>query len=937
MKHRTHRLRRVAAALALGVGGVGGVVGLAAGTAGAAVTGATIHASSSPSIASTGSGQKAGTLTLTLPKTGAVAGTVHLHAAGTTGTVDWSTFSVSSSGGTAVGTAAGTTLDVAVVPTAGTSESISITGITYTTSAVHGTVAVTPTTTLYQFKPTDVVNAIAPAKPATIPATTTVTATAVNKVVPGVNGQKAGTWNVKIHGAKGTGWAKTDTVTITVLNHAGNNCSATTGYVLFTGTPSAKVTKSQNTSTTPTVTTSVSHGTDCGVTSDHNQLTVTFTNSGTLTTSTNTITISISGIKYDVGATTVGGIIEVAYVKVNGTAVGASTTPGNATVTKLYVSANTPPKQVPPDAIDASISPVKIFSDEADGVAGYVCLSLNHGTFNPSATAKATQTGGKTGKTTPKVVYETSGGTTTTKAKTTAYAMFHVVTEVTKTLPVTYSVSGLAVDATTTAATVTVTQGASKNCSTGHSSIGTAAAFTVGVSTTQIYGATSDATAAAAFEYAYPPRGVVTGGVDTTYSSTYENHSCPGTAVYTNDTETGNPLTENRPVVLATTKTYADALSSQYLASFLKTGTLLTPTTSLSSATVNALRVEGISSVYIVGGPLAVTTTVVAQLETLPVYNCGGTLAVTKTGKPTFLQVTRIFGATQYTTAEQVAEYVGGKHATFSFVNAYDGTNKTDGTGMYNDTAGKGSTHPNTSASVETAILASGKEFQDAEAASTLSYTLGIPLLLTTPLNLSAAAKTAISDLHVKQVILMGGPLAVTNTVVTQLGAVTVSVLRIAGKTYTDTAVQLAKFELGTDAGTGVYDVASTATHHYFYDNEKRATVSRGNGFTDGLAGAVAAANADTEERYSDYSATSSDAKYSFYTYTDTGYYTYAMPLLLTQSPSAVGAPLTTFLKAYGASGTTGTIKDTITSLNFLGGPLSITPTEINAMETDIG
>lgn len=876
MKLRTHRLRRVAAAAALGVGTVGGVVGFAVGgSAGAAaIPGATIHASGAPSVVSTGSGQKAGTLTLTLPATG-TGGAIKLKVAATTGTVKWATDTVASSGGTATGTAAGSTLTITAAKATGTAETITVTGITYTTTTAHGTVTVTPTATVYTFKPTAVVNAVAPAAPATPPATTTLTATSTpSHVTPGKTGQAATTWTIAIKGAKGTAWAKTDAVTVTVFTPTGTNCSTADGFVLFTGTPSAKVTGTKDTSTTPSVSTTASHGTDCAVAANHNQLTVTFTNTGSFTATTGTITITVSGIKYDVGGKTTTGDVEVGYVKVDGTAVAKSGTagptgPSNADVTKLYVTANTPVVHVAKKGYDTGISPVKIFSDTADAVSGYVCLSLSSGHFNPAATATVKQTGGATGKVTPKVSYETSAGAATTKATTTAYAMFHVLTEVTKTLPVTYSVDGLKVDATTVAATVTVKEGATSKCTATTTTLGTAKAYTIATSTTQVYGATPDATAAAEFDRTFP----------------YGTGTCPGT----------------RAAVVATTKTYQDALSSQFLAQDLRTGTLLTPTTSLSQATATTLRRQGITTVYLVGGPLAITTAVSNDIAGMHVYNCGGT-TLTPT---TTITVHRIYGTTQYATAASVAEFVGSA-GTASFLGAYTTpsapTNSTGGNGRYNDTAGKGSVAPSLSGDLKTAILASGQEFQDAQSASAFAYHTGIPLLLTPATSLSTTAVTAIEDLHVKQVVLMGGQLAVTNTVEAALVAKTgVSVLRVAGKDYTDTARELAKFEV------------ATAPNGLGWTIGGRILVARGNGFTDGLAGAVLESTTN--------SATGA---------------VHPRPLLLTETPTVVGTYLTTFLKITGHTGIDGNGAKKITAFTVLGGPLAVSPAAIAAMETDL-
>ncbi len=392
----------------------------------------------------------------------------------------------------------------------------------------------------------------------------------------------------------------------------------------------------------------------------------------------------------------------------------------------------------------------------------------------------------------------------------------------------------------------------------------TGTAFAVGSeAVTRVFGPTADATAAAELTRAFP----FTKGV------------CPA----------------SRAAVVATTKTYQDALSSQYLAQSLTSGTLLTPTEHLSSVTASALKNEGITTVYVVGGPLAVGTTVVKAIEALTAYGCGGT---SPSGKIT---VHRLYGQTAYGTAEAVAEHVGSA-PTKSFPGAYGTTNAAGGTGKYNDTAGKGSRAP--AGSVPTAILASGEEFQDGQAASVIAYRTKLPLLLTPATTLSPTAVSAIEKLGIKQVILMGGPLAVTNTVEAALVAKTgVSVVRVAGKDYTDTASELARFEVaGTTAGLGW-----TPGH--------RVMVARGNGFTDGLAGAVL------------------DSPHN----TATGTSSSARPLLLTESPTVVGTYLTTFLKVTGHAGIDASSAKTITGLTVLGGTLAVSTAVVTQMQTALG
>jgi ell wall binding domain 2 (CWB2) len=308
------------------------------------------------------------------------------------------------------------------------------------------------------------------------------------------------------------------------------------------------------------------------------------------------------------------------------------------------------------------------------------------------------------------------------------------------------------------------------------------------------------------------------------------------------------------------------------------------------------LKDEGITTVDVVGGPLAVTTTVVKAIEALTAFKCGGKTKGATTGKIT---VKRISGTSQYGTAAAVAETVGSAGAV-SFPGAYATTNAAGGTGLYNDTPGTGTAAP--TGAQTTAILASGVEFQDAQAASVISYHTKLPLLLTPPTTLSTTALAAIAKLGVKQVILMGGTLAVSNTVESALVAKAgVSVLRVAGKDYTDTAAELARFEAAkaTTAGLGW-----TPAH--------RVMVARGNGFTDGLAGAV------LENSHN----------------ASTGAAGTARPLLLTETPTVVGTYLSAFFKVTGHTGIGKTPAKTVTALTVLGGQLAVTTGEVAAMET---
>jgi alpha-tubulin suppressor-like RCC1 family protein/putative cell wall-binding protein len=381
---------------------------------------------------------------------------------------------------------------------------------------------------------------------------------------------------------------------------------------------------------------------------------------------------------------------------------------------------------------------------------------------------------------------------------------------------------------------------------------------------TRIFGATADATASAELAHQFTP----TAG------------ACPPSG----------------SVVLARDDYYSDALASQYLAASLTTGTLLTPTSRLSPATETALRDEGITHVYIVGGPLAVSTAVAAAIGSLPVYDCGG-----KTESGGVIQVTRITGATEYATARAVSAFVAADfvgHADIS--GAYAGTNAEGGDGAFNDTAGNGSSSPAAAGTLATAIVATGATFQDAESASAISYVEHFPVLLTTPTALSPQAATAIRELAIKQVIVMGGQVAVSDAVASELEELGVSVLRVAGVDDTDTAVETADFEM-SDVGLHWAPV-------------DRVVVARGTFFSDGLAGAVVEAGAGRSNAHD------------------------PEPLLLSDSPTTAGQYLTSFFEAVGLC-TQGISDDglPVTSLTVLGGPLAVTTTMVDTMREDLG
>lgn len=336
-------------------------------------------------------------------------------------------------------------------------------------------------------------------------------------------------------------------------------------------------------------------------------------------------------------------------------------------------------------------------------------------------------------------------------------------------------------------------------------------------------------------------------------------------------------------------------MSSQYLAKYLNTGVLLT--TKWSSVTLDALRTEGVTQVDVVGGDLAVSTGVVTQLKKTPAYTCGGRSTLKISGGATqYIKVTRIYGSTAAGTARAIDEHVPETFVgTASFAGAYAHVNATGGEGKYNDTPGAASAAPTTSPAVPTAIVASDAEYQDAMAASTLSYDADLPILLTTPTKLSTEAKETIGTLGTKQVIVLGGTRAISNTVVTSLEDLGLEVLRVAGRTYTDTAVQLAELEANTPTGGAGLGWSGVSV-----------AVARGNGFTDGLVGAVVAGKVPE-------------------------------PVLLTENQTTVGPYVTAFLKTQAKTGIDGQgTGHKIRELTVFGGTWAVSPAVVARMETDI-
>lgn len=617
-------------------------------------------------------------------------------------------------------------------------------------------------------------------------------------------------------------WVSGDTIVIQLAPNAGTNCSSNTDYVGFQGTPS--VTSSTHAGdTTPTFSVLMTKaGTDpggCGVGND--VMTATLTNTASPNNS-DAFTVTVSGIFYNVGTTADTGNVDVAiagdttkYFNLTTATKGTVSPPSNATVSQASATANNPATDATNNGGTGTISNIVVTEGAAGAINGSLCITpLSSAAF---PTNFAFTTAGAAAF---------SGGTAgVAGTPVLAGGAIQVPITTMSTGAGTYTISGAGVTtsgATTGPAAATVTTGGA-NCGADTTPVATGLVVLAPTVNTAIAGADADATAIAEMATSYPPPS-----------------SCPS----------------NHAVVLATDQNFPDALAASYLAGNLGTGILLTPTANLSAETQAALQNEGITSVYVVGGTLAISANTISQVNATPAYTCGGVSAGTKTGS-NIAVVQTLAGQTEYDTAQQIAALPGSSNVhSFNLSGAY--------AGQYNDTAGNESSTPSATGALRTAIVATGASYQDAAGASVLAYNNQFPVVLTDPNTLSAQAQTTLQALGITQAIVLGGPLAVSTGDVTTIQGLGISVIRVAGSDATDTAQELATFELQS--------TASNAGLGWSTGWGNKILVARGDFFSDALAGAVLAAHGHTT------------------------------PLLLTENPSTVGTPLSGFLNQGGTA-----------------------------------
>jgi putative cell wall-binding protein len=743
----------------------------------------------------------------------------------------------------------------------------------------------------------------------------------------GASNQTAGNWNLLLHSpGPGAEISAGDTVNIVIADNHGDNCDpgtlANPDTVGFAAVPSLTITAGSGVATgTPTATASLSAVNDpngpgiihCAGTSVMDMLTITFTNTTpvVLTTSaTLGVTIQITGVKYNVssGAKIIAdqGNLDVASIydlnSVTTLPGGFSTAgagaggPSNGDIGGITVVGNTPPADIQlnvttavpgGEAVNQPISPITITENFPGalpaGVNGFVCVSLiTGGEWDASSTAPtASATNGMT-VSAPNV--ETSGpfaGDSTLEFQ---------VTGGSTTGPATVTLSNLDVSVSQSLFTdianglVLVTYGGTDAaCHGGITTTTATKAFSV---TGRIFGVDADATAAQAFEIANPMPG---GNLD---------------------------------AVVATDTDPYDALTASYVAGQTGTGVLLTPTASISTETLNALRIEGVETVYTMGGPLAISSAAIAQLEATPSYFPGGTTqrfnAFVNTTR--LLTVIPIFGQTADGTASQAAQFVGNNPLGQPEYQAGYG-------GAYNDTTGSSGSSVTSAPDlgVNTAVLATDTGFQDAASASVMAYHNSLPLILSPPSALSSDAIAALDNDGIQQVLVMGGPLVINDSVVTQLEGMGISVLRIAGTDATDTSAEAAKFELtgsvasGQNAGLGYSTSLALGLPSIIGVNLQSLSFARGDFYSDAIVSAQINSILQSPE-------------------------------LLSENPTTLGTPVATFLglegnpaTAFGSTQPSGPGGSSQNQFNIVGGqavfggPIAFASSLETTINTDIG
>ena len=192
-------------------------------------------------------------------------------------------------------------------------------------------------------------------------------------------------------------------------------------------------------------------------------------------------------------------------------------------------------------------------------------------------------------------------------------------------------------------------------------------------------------------------------------------------------------------VYLASGQAFPDALTGTAPAVRDGAPVLLTRSASLPNAAAAALGTLKPEQVYVLGGVGAISDDVLAEVETL-----------------TGAEVVRISGSHRYATAQKLAE------SRF------------------------------TAAEVDTVYVAAGVDVADSLAAGPLAGLEEDPILLTKPDSLPSATIAALQTLDPDHIVVLGGSMAISDAVYTELGDYAGSIERLSGEDRYATAALVA-------------------------------------------------------------------------------------------------------------------------------------------------
>lgn len=207
-------------------------------------------------------------------------------------------------------------------------------------------------------------------------------------------------------------------------------------------------------------------------------------------------------------------------------------------------------------------------------------------------------------------------------------------------------------------------------------------------------------------------------------------------------------------VIVALGENYPDALAGAPVAAELDAPILLTRQDEVPDSTLSALSELGPEHVTILGGPVAVSEEVEAEIA-----------------QSIRVETSRIEGDTRYDTAAKAAAFVQER----------------------NDNAG------NFPGGQRAAFLTTGENFPDAVTAGAPAASNAespIPVLLTRPDEVPAETQAVIDELGIELVVIVGGPDAVSEQVEAQVADDDTTTDRVWGDTRTATATAMADFAM---------------------------------------------------------------------------------------------------------------------------------------------